>query len=198
MREETRLAALAYMTAEGWLTEAERKALFKYAAAVPPDGTIVNIGVEYGASVVCLKSGNPSAGLYAVDINLSPNRCPGDMATFIEGDSYIVAQEWPQYAKEEDLLVDLVFIDGDHSYEGVMRDTTWLSMVKTGGIAIFHDCFDWPPAEPRTVRPPCPEVNAAVQKWYDHNYYYWTELPEVDSMRIFKRVNNEQEEKQDS
>lgn len=191
MREQTKLD---YETARGWLTEDERLALLKYAATVPTDGAIVNIGVEFGASVVCLRAGNDNARIYAIDIDLSPTECPDDIAIFIQGNSYIVAQEWPKYVVDKkDLFVDLVFIDGDHSFQGVMRDTAWLSMVKTDGIVIFHDCFDWPPAEPRTVRPVCPEVNAAVDKWHSHNYYYWTELPEVDSMRIFKRVNNGQE-----
>ena len=37
-------------------------------------------------------------------------------------------------------LVDVLFIDGDHSYEGVLAD--WLlyhSLVKPGGIVVFHD-----------------------------------------------------------
>jgi predicted O-methyltransferase YrrM len=100
-----------------------------------------------------------------------------------------VVQEWPLNAPEKDYFFDLVFIDGDHSYNGVKKDIAYASMVKNGGIIMFHDCFDWPPAAPRTVRPPCPEVNQAVQEWYDRNYYQWTELPEVDSIRIFKKVN---------
>jgi hypothetical protein len=41
-----------YLNSKGWLTVAERNTLFKYASVVPPDGTIVNVGVEFGASVV--------------------------------------------------------------------------------------------------------------------------------------------------
>jgi len=38
--------------------------------------------------------------------------------------------------------LDVLFIDGDHSYEGVLAD--WLlysPLVKTGGIVAFHDCL---------------------------------------------------------
>jgi predicted O-methyltransferase YrrM len=36
--------------------------------------------------------------------------------------------------------VDLLFIDGDHSYEGVRRDAAWyMGLVRTGGVVAFHD-----------------------------------------------------------
>lgn len=39
-----------------------------------------------------------------------------------------------------DSSVDLIFIDGDHTYEGVKRDYQhWLNAVKPGGHIIFHD-----------------------------------------------------------
>lgn len=37
---------------------------------------------------------------------------------------------------------DTVFIDGDHSYEGFMRDLRALEgRIEPGGVAMFHDCF---------------------------------------------------------
>ncbi|MBT4430749.1 MAG: hypothetical protein HOC91_09575 [Nitrospinaceae bacterium] len=39
--------------------------------------------------------------------------------------------------------VDLVFIDGDYSYEGVKSDYERFGWrVRVGRTAIFHDCFD--------------------------------------------------------
>lgn len=36
--------------------------------------------------------------------------------------------------------IDLLFIDADHSYEGVRADyETWLPLVRLGGTIIFHD-----------------------------------------------------------
>lgn len=39
--------------------------------------------------------------------------------------------------------VDMLFIDADHSYEGVKRDfETWFDKIKKGGYFAFHDCVD--------------------------------------------------------
>jgi hypothetical protein len=37
-------------------------------------------------------------------------------------------------------LLDVLFIDGDHSYEGVKRDfTLYRDLVRSGGLILFHD-----------------------------------------------------------
>jgi hypothetical protein len=37
--------------------------------------------------------------------------------------------------------IDLLFIDGDHSYSGVKKDySAWFDKVKPGGHILFHDC----------------------------------------------------------
>jgi len=39
--------------------------------------------------------------------------------------------------------IDLLFIDGDHSYEGVKQDYhTYRDLVRTGGLIAFHDIVD--------------------------------------------------------
>jgi len=42
-------------------------------------------------------------------------------------------------------MVDFLFIDGDHTYEGVKRDfNMYSSLVKEGGIIAFHDIANHP------------------------------------------------------
>jgi predicted O-methyltransferase YrrM len=50
-------------------------------------------------------------------------------------------------AREWRLPIDLIFIDGDHSYEGVKRDwELFLPHIKPSGIVVFHDTmWDLPP-----------------------------------------------------
>lgn len=39
--------------------------------------------------------------------------------------------------------VDLLYIDGDHRYEGVKRDfELWSPLVKSGGVVVFHDIIE--------------------------------------------------------
>jgi len=45
-----------------------------------------------------------------------------------------------------DELIDFLFIDGDHSYEGVKKDfEMYSSLVRKGGIIAFHDIVPGPP-----------------------------------------------------
>lgn len=41
--------------------------------------------------------------------------------------------------------VDLLFLDGDHTYDGIVADyTTFSPLVRTGGLIMFHDIVDNP------------------------------------------------------
>jgi len=48
----------------------------------------------------------------------------------------------------QDRKIDFLFIDGDHSYEGVKRDFQMYSgLVRKGGLIAFHDIVVHPPAQ---------------------------------------------------
>ncbi|MEM2105965.1 MAG: class I SAM-dependent methyltransferase [Candidatus Bathyarchaeia archaeon] len=45
-----------------------------------------------------------------------------------------------------DMPLDFLFIDGDHTYEGVKKDFEMYSpLVRKGGIVAFHDIVEHPP-----------------------------------------------------
>ena len=45
-----------------------------------------------------------------------------------------------------DRELDLLFIDGDHSYEGVRKDyELYTPLVRKGGLIVFHDIVPCPP-----------------------------------------------------
>lgn len=63
----------------------------------------------------------------------------------VAGDSHTPAVQW----KVDDLLgdreVDFLFIDGDHTFDGVKADfENYESFVAPGGIIVFHDVVPYP------------------------------------------------------
>jgi len=58
----------------------------------------------------------------------------GDRAVFLQGDSTAMAKMVPNRS------LALLYIDGDHSFEGVYSDLLdWVPKVRTGGIVALHD-----------------------------------------------------------
>ncbi len=59
----------------------------------------------------------------------------------MQGDTH--SPEYIKIVKEKTGLVDFLFIDGDHSYQGVKQDFfNYLPLVKKGGYVAFHDIID--------------------------------------------------------
>jgi len=74
--------------------------------------------------------------------------CKRQTLTFIPGDSHVTSTQ----ERVKDLLgnnkIDFLFIDGDHTYDGVKQDyLAYSKYVRSGGIIAFHDI--------RTVREGC-------------------------------------------
>jgi len=171
---------LDYRTARGWLRPEEREYLHRIAALAGIDGVIVNIGVEYGASLVCFRSGNPQCRIFGIDLDVS--KAPNNLAvTFLRGDSGVHVRYAEQWLPDP---INVLFVDGDHEYDGVVRDIEYTQLVSARGIVIFHDCYDY--KDPSIVHQVCPGVNQAVQEWYDRMSHAWEELESVGTMRIFR------------
>lgn len=124
--------------------------IYSYAAQVLPDGAkVVEIGVMYGRSLAILMACTAAVGktfdITGVDLWQGPpsfNECSDwlklaglrDGIKLMQGDSLEIAKD---YADDS---LDLVFIDGDHSFEGCSADIrAWLPKVKIGGYLAGHD-----------------------------------------------------------
>jgi len=67
-------------------------------------------------------------------------RFPGKNIKFVQGDSREGLLQFP------DAYFDMIYIDGDHTYEGVRRDTeAALMKIKPDGTLVFNDyiLYDW-------------------------------------------------------
>lgn len=139
----------------GYLYAAEMELMTKLAKALPEEAIIVNIGAGAGTSGLMWVEARPDATLYTIDIQdeSSPYGClEGERQLFAEaGLSYLLNQSWFQvhgdsvevgarWMQETGKLVDLVFIDGNHSYAGCLGDIeVWLGNLVMGGTLIVHD-----------------------------------------------------------
>lgn len=173
----------------GWESPDEQYRLLDLAQKVPQDGVIVEVGAEFGMSAsIFIYGTNLSHHIFSVDLfprdmlarhqkNLEIAGLAG-RSIQIQGDSAEIGKEWKRQ-------IDLLFIDGDHTYEGVWRDMrAWMGHVKPRGTAAFHD------AAPPTNRIPHYlhlEVQRAIDEYMRFVPGLFSELDPVDSMRVFKR-----------
>jgi predicted O-methyltransferase YrrM len=123
--------------------------------AIPKDGKYLEIGVDKGKSLwIARQITDPSVEVFGVDICEDP-KVKG--TTFFQRDSKL--------GPETNLWnIDVLFIDGDHSYEGCKADIdAWFPFVKEGGVIMFHDCDE---SSPGVVQAVAEFVNThAVVKW---------------------------------
>lgn len=187
--------ALNYRDARGWLRSDEREALSRASKSVAPDQMIINIGVEYGASMVCLASNYTGQLLVGVDVSL--RKLPQEVkdglagkANWLLGDSHDeeVLKWIKRMLDNENAQVGLVFVDGDHEELGVLEDANiYAPLVRQGGLLIFHDCYDFDHPETGQPNPHALGVNLAVIGWMGLNGHEWEDLGRIGTMRIFER-----------
>jgi predicted O-methyltransferase YrrM len=127
---------------------------------------IVNIGAGTGTSSLAFAESRSDATIYTVDI--SPGGPLGGMQNEanafagldlkrpiqVLGDSKEIGKAW------KNGKADLIFIDGDHSFEGCLGDIeAWYPRLKEGGVLALHD-YDrdvWPDVHKA--------VDVALSRW---------------------------------
>jgi len=195
---------LPYASVDGWLTVDEAIALFELARSLPDEEPLaVEIGSWQGKSSICLARGlagktrprlcciDPfdasgdaeSAGMYdsraqgldsglrsAFEANL---RDAGlrHVVDVRQGRSDEQAPSWQ-------LPIDLLFLDGDHSYGACKRDfVDWAPKVRAGGYLAMHDVVHPVHTGPRRV------VDELVR-----SDPQWVEARCVDSMLVARKA----------
>jgi predicted O-methyltransferase YrrM len=146
-----------------WVNEEEQALLFGVGAFAPGNGRMVEIGSFQGGSSCFLAAGLKRRGqgrLTCIDpflggppwLGMAPHQRTleifhnGIKACSVEdwidarvGDSAAIAAIWPSEP------VDVVFIDGDHSFLGALRDfESWLPKVEAGGLILIDNTADCP------------------------------------------------------
>lgn len=138
----------------GYLFGDEVDGLHQLANMLPENPLVINIGAGSGTSGMAFLESRNDLWLTTVDKRLedSPLGSLGselialsatgldflDRYMAINGDSKDVGKLWN--GDDKDSKIDLVFIDGDHRYDGCKGDMdAWLPHIKSGGILAFHD-----------------------------------------------------------
>ena len=166
-----------YLSAKGWITQKERILLHKCALDLPPSSNILNIGIEYGASMACLTV--PDVNLYGVDIIGNDLMSVRLDATIYKKDSRKLYSHWRK-------PLHFIFVDGEHSISGVLADARFASFLERGCKIAFHDCsitFGTP-----TAKLIVEEVNKAVNIWYNTAIGF-IEIEGIDSIRMFIKAS---------
>ena len=149
------LWAIGLRPAETQTTVAERAALARYAQGRSP---LVEIGVWHGVTTAVLRRAMRAGGvLWAVDpfpagrLGFSPqkpiahseaNRVHNGTIRWVRMTGLAAAA---QYEHEQRERVALIFIDGDHSYEGLTGDWfAWKPLLAPGGFVCLHDSRSTP------------------------------------------------------
>ena len=148
----------------GWLTKASGAALFHIVQRQRPQ-TIVEIGSYLGRSTVllalALRDARPDGRLVAIDPHtgdrqhleaLSTSTLPSyDLfrshlrAAGVEDTVEVVVDESVSASRNFEGGVDLLYVDGWHSYDAVLADgAAWLPKLRPQGVVVFDDYTKYP------------------------------------------------------
>lgn len=198
-----------------YLFPSEVAALKDLARSLPPNPVVVNIGAGAGTSGLAFMESRDDLHLYTIDTQyedspfgslsaeikvLDEAGLYGGHCVHICSDSKNVGRRWQEpfdtyvvelYTGRIDRRVDLVFVDGDHSYRGAKGDIlAWLPNIKPGGIMAVHDygkreVFKNGPIEGAPHPLPWPGVDRAVRKFLCGKYEI---IMHVDTLIAFRIV----------
>lgn len=190
----------------------ELPALKSLVMQLPPNPVVINLGAGSGTSGLAFIESRPDLVLVTVDIenNDSPlgslysERGVMDAAGYgstrdkrwyqIHGDSKAVGRAWGAVRFEVEYFnatfqmakPHMVFVDGDHSYEGCKGDIeAWVPHIVDGGIISVHD-YGKQNIAPNPDGPhwrPWPGVDSAVNELLIPNFEM---ILHVDSLIAFK------------
>ena len=127
----------------------EVEGLLKTLFSIDKPKILVEIGVEFGRSTSVFaefqKGSAIKTSFFAVDNFSYPNLGADRFHVKAQMEKHnwkyvLIERDSQEYAEIFDLPIDLIHIDGDHSYEGVKKDCqSWLPKVRPGGYACFDD-----------------------------------------------------------
>ena len=126
---------------------------------MPSEGVMVELGIWKGATMKYLVPRHPKVQYYGVDLYEDQPDNPSetyigyphkeylnsilDLCIKYDHAHMLVGRTVDAALSFQDEGIDLIFIDADHSYDGVMADIrAWMPKMKPGSIMAGHDYGD--------------------------------------------------------
>jgi len=163
------------------MTVDEVDALKTLCRMLPSNPVIIQIGAERGCSTLAMLEERPDAFILSLDIGERPEerknleRAGLDWTRVVRGlgRSQNIGLHWPRGWR-----CDLLYIDGDHRYEGIRRDIeVWVDAVHEDGIIAFHDYIPDPP----------PHIIGRVARAVDELMAGYEEIQWVNRLKAFRQ-----------
>ena len=120
---------------QGAFSSYDMEAIYPALSKLGKDSVYLEVGVRHGCSLAWARYVSEGY-VYGIDINheIELDHPLLSKVNFIHAASNDAVKNWT-------LPIDVLFIDGDHTYEGVRDDWNNFSpFVKKGGVVYFHDC----------------------------------------------------------
>ena len=125
-----------------WSGKSNRRHFLNYLIQKNQFNSMAEVGVRDGRTTFHLLDQNPNLKIYAIDNDIRQfyttdiKNKYNDRLIPIQGNSSLVADKIP--------MVDLIFIDADHSYQGCSKDiVAYKNKIKKDGLLTGHD-IDYP------------------------------------------------------
>jgi predicted O-methyltransferase YrrM len=107
-------------------------------------GELVEIGTNIGQSAIALAHAQKQQGgrpIHTIDLYENKDSATNFDATGVSSHIIRIVQESSSAASGWSRPIEFLWIDGDHSYQGVAADIrAWSRFVVPGGFIGFHDC----------------------------------------------------------
>lgn len=128
--------------------------------AIPKNGVYLEVGVDKGKSLyIARQVAKKSVKVYGVDLVANP-KVNGTI--FMQRDSKTVPKGWRT-------KIDVLFIDGDHTYEGCKADIeAWEPFVRDGGVIYFHDADEGGPGVLQAITEYIGSGKRVIKRWRIH------------------------------
>jgi hypothetical protein len=143
----------------GWFTKYDATAYTNMLERIPDGGSLIEVGCYVGKSLCSQAEVIKRKGIHVLAVDLFKGEGvykdifalvpPDEMFSNFEKNMKAFGLEPTAFrgdsleAAKLDIMADAIFIDADHSYDGVRKDLiAWWPHLKYGGIIGGHDYYD--------------------------------------------------------